>query len=261
MTVPTRSSAAPTAQPVPIEDAGGEELEVREGHMHVVTVARALAEILKIFGALGIANVFSLSLLYQSSINLSGGLDGGKIELAGVSLLSIRPLGELDIDSIVCGIALIMIFIRFFYGSMILLEGDYVVNKNRPNHIRFWDFLPVIFFLPMFSFMSFYGGLGHIRTFTILLCCLLGIDVITMTITIMNADATSKYTSERTKWAIINVITVVAYLVLYFLYTQITLTLDIWSDTIFLRISIGIYCIASLIDLRINRSFYFGGGS
>lgn len=260
MTFPTRSSAAPTAQPVPIEDAGGEELEVREGQMHVVTVARALAEILKIFGALGIVNVFSLSLLYQSSINLSGVLDGGKIRLAGVSDLSIRPLGEPYIDSIVCGIALIMIFIRFFYGSMILLEGDYVVNKNKPNYIRFWDFLPVIFFLPMFSFMSFYGGLGEIVPFTILLLSLLVIDVITMTMTIMKADATSKYTSERKRWATINAITLVVYLILYFIYTQTTLKSDIWSDTIFLYISIAIYCIASLIDLKINRSFYLGGG-
>lgn len=223
--------------------------------MHVITVARALSEILKIFGALGIVNLFSLSLLYRSSITLTGVPDGANMKICGIAVQSIRPLLEPDMHSIVSGIVLTLIFIRFFYGSMILLEGEYVRNDNRPNHIRFFDFLPVIFFLPMFSIMSFYGGLGKLAPFSGLLCILLVIDACTMWRTI---DDTSRYERERKRWTIINGSMAFLVFILYVFYTQWTHKSDVSAPEV-LYTFIAIYCVASVVDLRWNRSFYFGG--
>lgn len=235
---------------------------------HVVIVARALSEILKILGAFGMVNVFSLSLLYKQKIELPGVLDD--VDVMGYSYQLVRPLDEPHVNSIVCGFSLIMIFMRFFYGSIILLEGDYIQPDNKPNEIAVFDFFPVSIFLPLFAIMSCYAGLGEIVPFSVLLLILLTLDAFMMQITRMKTkhnrkhNSTSKYTSEREAWSIINGSTAVLVIILVIVYGvpynwDIGDSLDhMSSDPWSLYVVNGIYYMASLLDLKMHRPFYFG---
>lgn len=232
-------------------------MDPEDRNRRTALAAEALADMLKIFGALGIVNLFSLALLYEQTVQMdasSGETWSGRI------FQQVRPLDFWDWDALICGITLLFVFVRFFYGSIILIKGDYVRLKP-PDHIESVDLVSVTSLIFLFPVMSFYAGAGRVEWFIWVLGVAILVDAILMWSSVGSDNSRSLFQKERQSWMRINGFTVLAILVatiaLLFARQEGEFPVDRWMPAAPYAI-IALYCATSLLDFFVNRHFYLG---
>lgn len=227
--------------------------------MQADIVAKALAELLKIFGALGIVNFFTLSMMYKSNaVLMQSTTKNGQISFSGEIQNQIRDFYHPDWAAILCGIALILVFIRLFYGSLILFEGEYISNKSKKD-IHIFDFVSVIIYMPVFALMSMYAGMGNMHHFFWLLLLILGIDVAVMLssqiwIPVFETFESS-YKAERHSWVVANSAAAFILLASYALVHSNAFAFEYFAGAMI------IYSAISIVEIVYNWQFYFLGRS
>ena len=150
-----------------------------------------------------------------------------------------------------------MIFARFVYGTLILIEGDYLHINSKMENIFWGDWVSIISLIVMFPILSFYAGAGNAESFAIVLGVGLLIDAIIMHFA--DTNDLSAYDHERKAWAWINGI-IALFSILFMLAYIYGLTNDNnWVKSSYIWIgAIVVYIIASFIDFWVNRDFYLG---
>lgn len=265
--------------------AGNNELTIPATRSSLA--ASALAELLKIFGALGIVNVLSLSLILRNNISLTDprvppqtnqltdqaaeaiatAASVHSVELVGFSVSIVRPLDDWHWSAVGAGICLFLTFVRFCYGNIIVLEGEYIRgSESNDNGVSLNHALNAVILMPLFSIMSFYAGTGDLFSFGILILVLLLMDLIVFSLpafnlfNIQNSPLihSSRFTEEKKFWAILNTCTVSVIVIIML------------ADYVFhffgnngigepeLYIFIAVYAIASVVDIIMLRGFYLG---
>lgn len=222
-------------------------------------VARALSEILKIVGALGIVNVFTLAMMNRAIITHRQEIkshDGTEPFEHYQIDQQVRDLFDPNIFSIVAGIALLLMFMRFVYGSIILLDGDYVASDAPFLRMRKPDLMSIGALTIIFPVLSFYGGVGKVSIFAVILAIALMLDAAAMHS--IDDEDKSRYDGYRKSWKMINSITCLIFFAVFVLLSLAQMNgREVNFEWVGL-VLIAIYCGASLFDLWKNRDFYLG---
>lgn len=227
-------------------------------------VARALSEVLKIVGALGVVNVFTIAMLNRSLITPRADVpaSGQVFSFDHFEIVpDIRNLNDPDWAALACGFALLLMFVRFVYGSIILIDGDYG-SDNAPDFesIQKSDLISICMLMFLFPLLSFYGGAGRLGAFAVFLAIAVFVDSIAMHFGKKENATPSNYADERESWTQINGITVIFLFagLLYSVAAQNFWPRYVISFDILGAIFIAVYCLASCYDLKRNLNFYLG---
>jgi hypothetical protein len=226
-------------------------------------VARALSEVLKIVGALGIVNVFTIAMLNRSLIAPRPDMPAHErvFSFDHFQIVpDVRNLDNPDWAALACGLALLLMFIRFIYGSIILIDGDYG-GENVPafEGIQKSDLISICTLMFLFPLLSFYGGAGRLGAFAVFLAFAVFVDSIAMIFGKKEENINSIYYRERISWSKINGATA-GLLVTGLLFSWLIEKVGghvVGFDTLG-GIFIAVYCLASFCDLKINLGFYLG---
>jgi len=240
--------------------------------------ASAMAELLKLFGALGVVNVLSLALIKGNSITLSGNISSTHcdnegelttnpcIKMDGIAETVIGSLFELGFENNLLIICIFLIFVRLCYGNIIVLEGEYIQSpEEKPRSVSLNHALNALLLMPIFSIMSFYAGVGNLDKFVLLLILILLIDIFVFAVPSL-VDTYIKdlpvvhptiFYKQKISWLLINAIALVFIFVLFIWHENIRVILTFLSTDVSVNIVV-VYIIASLSDVFLNYRFYLG---
>lgn len=164
------------------------------------------------------------------------------------SYSSIRTFETFSPPSIIFFVLMISNLLRFYHGNMRLLDEYYSSGDNhRPPRRLDVDFFVIFGQSVLLAAMSFY--VGKTREFFTLYTALLIVDVIWFFITLGFAETWLEFRRQR-NWAINNVITVIALILVYANRAS-------FSPEVYFYVLVGLIIANTLADFVISWLFYF----